>query len=244
MTTCHFDDETAQEMFFPMTERDANALALHLTHRGDFPELEGALRRVTLHGDRSLRPYATATIASRSAPIADLRPIATYALTSQLDYQRRIRSALASEYGIDLFDLDGLITYERDGSVYTMTPPVIETAYDPALGEVVSAIVDGQHRVWLARALGYERIRVVEITHIAHDLPLLSLPLRWEDAREVETVPPTGEKRRFRFQSPEALRAAIAHLTKTPITGENFRYFLYRDLAVLGSSGIRSASDE
>ena len=143
---------------------DAAQFRLH--HRGDFPELERALRQVTLKGDPAIHPYATATITTRRMPIAELRPIATYVLAPQLAYQRRIQAALA-EQGIDLFDLAGPITYEVDGVTHTMSPPIVETAYDSALREVVSALLDGQHRVWLAREQGHDTIRVAEITHIA-----------------------------------------------------------------------------
>ena len=222
---------------------DANATSLHVTHRGDFPELERALRQVTLRGDPTILPYAKATITSRRLPIAELRPIATYVLAPQLAYQRRIQAALA-ERGVDLFELDGLITYELDGVSHTMSPPIVETAYDPALGEVVSALLDGQHRVWLAREQGRDIVRVVEITHVTQNIPILSVPVRWEDVRVVESVPPDTEKRRFRYDSQGELRAAVCYFTDAPITEESYRYFLYRDLAVLGSPGIRSAGKE
>ena len=221
----------------------SDATSLRLTHRGDFPELERALRQVTLKGDPTIHPYATATVTTRRISIAELRPIATYVLAPQLAYQRRIQAGLA-ERGVDLFDLDGILTYELDGATHTMSPPVVETAYDPALGEVVSALLDGQHRVWLAREQGVESIRVAEITHIAQNIPILSVPLRWEDVRVVESVPLHAEKRRFRYQSPGELRAAVCYFTDAPITDESYRYFLYRDLAVLGSPGIRSAGNE
>ena len=220
---------------------DAAQFRLH--HRGDFPELERALRQVTLKGDPAIHPYATATITTRRMPIAELRPIATYVLAPQLAYQRRIQAALA-EQGIDLFDLAGPITYEVDGVTHTMSPPIVETAYDSALREVVSALLDGQHRVWLAREQGHDTIRVAEITHIAQNIPILSVPQRWEDVRVVESVPPHAEKRRFRYQSPGELRAAVCYFTDAPISEESYRYFLYRDLAVIGSPGIRSAGNQ
>ena len=123
---------------------------------------------------------------------------------------------------------------------YRMAPPIVERYYEPTEDKYLSVILDGLHRVWLARELGLKSIWVIEIADIPETLLPVALPLQWEDVKIVEAVPPTNAKRRFRYSSPEELRMSLASLTDSPINKDNFQYFLYRDLGALGSSGIRS----
>jgi hypothetical protein len=201
--------------------------------------LETALRAVPLRGDASLHPYQTAHINCRQMAIASLAPTAFYVLADQLDQHHNFGERLRSDLGRELFELDELLAYEQDGQNWRIAPVIIETAYDPSLGQSVSAIVDGLHRVWLAREQGRTMITVVEITEIPAQFPLVPLPLQWSDLSVVERVPANEQKRRFRFPTLSSF-PDISAFSDAPVTDENYLYFFYRDLSLLGSGGVRS----
>ncbi len=200
--------------------------------------VESILQDVGLNGDHSLRPYADAQIRARRLRIADLRPTAYYALNGQLEGHRVLQRALEREYALSLFDLTGALDYRVGDMLYRMGPPLIETYYEPAEGQVVSAIVDGLHRILLARALGQEFIWAIEITGIPPQFPLVPLPLTWDDIRLMDAVPALEAKRRFRFTALADFPDMSAY-SSAAIDESTYRYFFYRDLSPLGSPGIR-----
>jgi hypothetical protein len=203
--------------------------------------VEALLQDVRLNGDKTLKPYAEAQIRARYLRIADLRPSAYYALNSQLDGHRFLHRSLEREYAFSLFDLSGALDYFVGETLYRMGPPLIETYFEPDEGQVVSVIVDGLHRIMLAREMGLEHIWAVEITGIPPQFPLVPLPLRWHDVRLMDEVPALEAKRRFRFarldQFPD-----ISALSGVTVDEKTYRYFFYRDLSPLGSPGIRQWS--
>ncbi|MFO7322125.1 MAG: HD domain-containing protein [Chloroflexota bacterium] len=201
----------------------------------------GILRGVAIIGDRSLKPYATARITASRLPIASLRPAATYALERQIAGHRALQRGLQREYALSLFDLTGALDYVCDGRQYRISPPLVETYFEPSEGQRISVIVDGLHRVMLARELGIEEIWVIEISDIPEQFPLVPLPLTWDDVRLVSDVPPTLQKRRFRFPTLESF-PDISGFSQVQVNEENFLYFFYRDLSLLGSDGIRTQS--
>ncbi|SRR6266851_2334303 len=205
----------------------------------DWKSLEARLRKVTLLGDRSLLPYSSAQIMPRRYTVSDLRPTSLYVLRSQIEQHRNLQTKLLLDYELSLFDLTGIIEYNQNGDTFLLSPPIVETYYEAQERSIVTAVVDGLHRIWLARELGLKEIWVIEISNIPDKFPLVPLPLKWDDVRMFDTVPPTYEKRRFRFPTIESF-PDVSGLTKAPITPENFLYFFYRDLSSLGSSGIRS----
>lgn len=204
--------------------------------------LEATLREVALNGDRSILPYAKATIRPRRMAICDLRPSAYYALRKQIAGHYALHEALQREYVFSLFDLTGFIDYVHDGDgvAFRMAPPLIETYHEPTENAAVSVIVDGLHRVLLARELGIESIWVIEITDIPPQYPLVPLPLRWEDVELCDSVPPTHAKRKFRFPTLEQF-PDVSEFSSVHIDESNYLYFFYRDLGALGSDGIRQA---
>lgn len=201
--------------------------------------LETALRAVPLRGDARLHPYQTAHFSRRQMPIATLSPTAFYVLTDQLDQHRSFAKRLRDDLGCDLFGLDELLAYDQDGRDWRIGPVIVETADEPSLGRPVSAIVDGLHRVWLAREQGRDMVAVVEITAIPAHFPLVPLPLQWSDLAVVERVPANEQKRRFRFPTLSDF-PDVSGFSDVPITVENYLYFFYRDLSGLGSGGVRS----
>ena len=219
-------------------DSDISNFVFQLVSYADWESLESAMRKVELLGDRSLLPYFSAPIAPRRCIISDLRPTSYYVLRSQIEQHRKLQTKLQSDYMLSLFDLIGMFQYKQNGDSFCISPPIVETYYEPTEGATVTAIVDGLHRLWLARELGLEEVWVIEVSNVPEKFPLVPLPLHWHDVRMVDSVPETSNKRRFRFPSIEDF-PDISNLSQVPVTSKNYRYFFYRDLASLGSSGIR-----
>jgi hypothetical protein len=59
-------------------------------------------------------------------------------------------------------------------------------------------IVDGLHRVTTARDDGHKTITVIRITGTA--VPVISLPVEWDEVHRLNTVPLQSEKRKLRFE--------------------------------------------
>lgn len=218
----------------PLTEQDFRILRYI-----DWNTMVGMLREIAVIGDRSLKPYATATIRASRLRIDTLRPTATYALQRQLAGHRILQRGLQREYALSLFDLTGALDYFCDGADYRIGPPLVETYYEASEGRDVSVIVDGLHRIMLARALGIDSIWVIEISDIPAQFPLVPLPLTWNDVQLVDDVPPTRQKRKFRFPTLNSF-PDLTGISGVEVNESNFLYFFYRDLSVLGSDGIRS----
>lgn len=205
-----------------------------------WPSLEQTLRDVRLRGDRTLQPYADAHIAARRLRIADLRPMSSYALASRIEQLATLQTCLEERYALSLFDLTGIVEFQQDGAGVRMAPPIVERYREPAEGAEAAVIVDGLHRVLLARARGLECIWAVEIRDVPSRFPLVAFPLRWDEVNVVEAVPTTGAKRRFRYPR-FADFPDISGFSAVQPTEADYLYFFYRDLAPLGSTGIRLA---
>ena len=213
---------------------------LALTGYLPWDAVESGLRAVTLLVDRTQRPYAEATIELKRYAVEDLSPIATYVLRPQLELLGRVQTQLVDRYALNLFDVAGMLEYELGGVAHRLITPVVERFYEPTQDRVVSVIVDGLHRVCLARRLDVTHIWVTEISEVPARFPIVSLPLRWEQVREVDSVPTDAAKREFRYAS---IDDVPAELTTVGLTPENYRYYFYRDLSGLGSGGVRRSAD-
>lgn len=199
-------------------------------------QLERILRCVCLREETNLKPYMTAVIALRLISLSDLRPTSYYVLDSGMVQAGRLLDALHKRYQLGLFDLTGMIEYEFNSEQVLMSPPIVETYYEPVERAMVMVIVDGLHRLLLAKELGIERVWVVEIRNIPEEFPLVPLPLQWHDVVRRQSVP--VKKRKLRFSSLETF-PDVSYLTNVAITPENYEYFFYRNLSPLGSSGPR-----
>jgi hypothetical protein len=194
---------------------------LEITRFLGWEYLEDMLRQIPLKGDPVLRPYADARIDVVRYPIAELRPTSHYVLKEQLKSHDSINSILLEKYAISIFDLTGILEYYIDNVSYRMSPPIVETYYEPSEQKIVTAIVDGIHRVWLARVLGLEELWVVEISNIPVHFPLVPLPANWTDIKEQNEVPETSKKRRYRFPRYEYF-PDISDISDVSINRENF----------------------
>lgn len=199
--------------------RDKKAFDLKLIAEKDFSELESVLRNVSLLGDKNAFPYSDAEISIKRQNIKELRPLAFYVLSEGLAFQRNLKSVFKNKYSKSTLNMHGMLDYELNGEMFSVCPPIVEKYYEPSEGKEIKVIVDGLHRIYLAFVQGFYTINTVEISKVPSEYPLVPMPLKWEDVKEEYIVPKV--KRVYRFpDSPNP-------------------YFFYRDLSLLGSSGIR-----
>lgn len=193
-----------------------------------------AMRDVSILGDRSIKPYAESPMTIGPVQISDLVPLSRYVLQGQLHMIQSLqRNFLAA--GQDLWKLRGLMEWSIGSDRHTVGPPVVEVTDD---GQ--NLLVDGAHRVWTARSEGVTEINCVTIRQVS--LPLVTLPCDWKEVVSYApgSVPAEEDKRHFRYQHPDEVRREYSGNSEL-VTDENFRYFFFRDLRFLGSSGVRSS---
>jgi len=196
-------------------------------------DLFAALRRSGTKGAPSLRPYASAALSLERVAVKDLVPRSKYVLAEEVRTITSLREALRAS-GLDLFNLECGLAWQQHGAQRAVAAPVIEFWEDEGF-----LLIDGIHRVWLARAEGVEQITCAVVREVS--VPLVPLPLEWHQVREYRdgTFPQTmSEKRDFRFKSAAELRASVPEVAEM-VTDDNYSYFLFRELTELGSSGVR-----
>jgi hypothetical protein len=162
--------------------------------------------------------------------IETLYPLAKYVLADNLAQLERIRVALLAQ-GFDIFNLPGRVEVISGPERTFVAPPVIEDW--PHEGRL---IVDGLHRIWLARRYGLKRVRCVLIRNVS--MPLVPLPVRWDEVREYPPGLSPTEKRIYRFDKFSDV-ASVNRAVEWGVNEHNYRYFFFRDFSRLGSSGIR-----
>jgi hypothetical protein len=204
---------------------------------GSWPELLERLRRCGTEGDADLKPYRVATISLERVRIADLVPLAKYVLEEQLQIVAGLHRLLNTT-GVNIFDLEAGIVWPNGRGQRPVACPIVE--YWDREGFL---LVDGLHRAWFARNLGHTELACAVIRDVV--VPLVPLPLEWEEVRvyPVGEHPDAQDKRAYRFSDAASLRFAFPPIFDQ-VTDENFRYFLYRQLDELGSSGIRPPSGQ
>lgn len=196
----------------------------------NYERLIETLKEVTLVGDRTIRPYENADISLSILPIKSLSPTSLYVLEENLNTVEYVAEYLSRWHKIHPLFIHGLGSYSMNGEQFNIAPPIIETSHEGRL------IVDGLHRLFYAKTLGMEHSLVVEITNADPRYPLVPLPVTWEDVKVCSEVP--SVKRRYRFETVEDL-IAMGYEVPHNLTEDNIRYYNYRDLSALGSSGIR-----
>jgi hypothetical protein len=141
-------------------------------------ELTERLRRVPLLKQPEILVYAEALISLEQISTDYLAPAQNYIWLRELKKVQELRWSLA-EHGVDLFRLDGFVTYtvrESDGAekLYNVYPPVVEESLE-ADGSVALLINDGMHRLYLARL---ERVapQVVYVRGVPKEYPYYAFP--------------------------------------------------------------------
>lgn len=180
-------------------------------------ELCDAMREVRLQNS-DVQPYADADISMRSVRLAECRPVSLYVLTDNLKRQLALRASLLGK-GVDPLSLDGSLNLRTDdGESVAMLPPIVEE--DPEHGPL---LIDGTHRTYVGRSLGYDAVKALYITGSHPEYPVYAFPNEWSAIREHHSVPTDlAEKKHYR---PGDYRA------------------LYRDFSSLNGSRMREAGD-
>jgi hypothetical protein len=75
-------------------------------------------------------------------------------------------------------------------------------------------------------------------------IPLVTLPVTWDEVRRYSVAHPPApdQKRRYRYTRRADFPDTLAGLN-AQVTENNYQYFFYRDLATLGSAGVRHFSE-
>ena len=147
-------------------------------------ELIACLRRVPLMEQTNVLIYEQALLSLEQIHTDCLYPPQKYLWLKELRKTQDLRWSLA-ERGVDLFRLDGYITYtvrREDGSeaTYDLYPPIVEESIE-ADGTVALLINDGIHRLYLAR-LEWVVPQVTYIRGVPKAYPYYAYPRqeRWE----------------------------------------------------------------
>lgn len=157
--------------------------------------------RSTTLWQSDIRPYQHAQVAIKDLSIESFRPLQRYALRGNVAFQAALRAELL-EADCDTLQLNGGVLLNNDGYHATLVPPIIER--DENYGD---CLVDGTHRVYMARQIGLQTIRAIHILNVPSEHPLLAFPSDWSDMIEYDTTPPEGPlKRLYRPGDPVKLR--------------------------------------
>jgi len=175
-------------------------------------ELVNRLRKVTLlRSSNTASPiyvYKNAQIEVAHIPVSSILPSQFYYLEEPLLKVGKIQEALA-EHKLDLFSLDGFVNYVTNESdiKYNLLPIVVEYQMEKD-GSINAIILDGLHRVILARENNLKEIQVVKIANVSRRYPVFGYvnPKGWKDVKLVNTPPSKKDKRHWRFPIEEAYK--------------------------------------
>jgi len=175
-------------------------------------ELFNRLRKVTLlHSSNTPNPiyvYKNAEIELSDIPVSSILPSQFYYLEESLLKVGKIKEALM-EHNLDLFSLDGFVNYVINESdvMYNLLPIVIEYQMEKD-GSINPIILDGLHRVILARKKNLKKIQVIKIADVSKRYPVFGYvnPKGWEDVKLTKTAPAKKDKRHWRFPIEEAYK--------------------------------------
>lgn len=168
-------------------------------------ELLRRLRRVTLlHSSKTKKPiyvYKNAEIELVSLPVSILMPENFYQIEKVLLNLRNLQKALKKK-NIDIFNLSGYVSYATDENknAYTLLPVIIEYQREKD-GSVNPIILDGCHRISIARSQKLETVQVIKITKVSEKYPVFGLVNLhgWQDVKLVQVAPDKKDKRLWRF---------------------------------------------
>lgn len=175
-------------------------------------ELCDRLRRVTLRGDSSVRPYegCDITLLCEQSPTSP-QPAQAYLLWKNIDFIHDLRALFLRE-GVEIFSLDGAIRFwlARKGveqGPFVLTPPIVEEAFDK-YGYSIRIVNDGMHRLYCARMLGLKTSMVFVSGGALNKYPYYAYPLEngWDGVKLFDDSVPEGFVKR-RYRDPENYKA-------------------------------------
>lgn len=211
---------------------------LKIHKRWGWRKLRQLLREVTLLGDHDIHPYKNAKIESRVISPNEVYPLSAYLLSGKLAIHKCLYHRFLGERKIDVFDLRGGFQFSVDGGVnkFVFGPPIVEVS---KVDKDKPLLLDGLHRIYLARKLK-KKVRVVWLSKIPLELPIIAKPLRWPNIKMYGKVPVAKKMRKYRWQTFKEFCQDNNFAKATP---ENYRYFLYRDVSEINSTWHRLSGD-
>ncbi|EKD64860.1 MAG: hypothetical protein ACD_50C00281G0003 [uncultured bacterium] len=170
------------------------------------------MRKITLlhstGSKNSVYVYKNANIEVDYIAVSKIVPSQFYYLEKVLSKIGEVEKALRN-LKIDLFDLEGHISYQTNESDYrfSLLPVIVEYQREED-GTISPMILDGLHRVLLARKKNLKKIKAVKISNVDLEHPVFGHPNPggWEDVKSVKTVPDKKNKRLWRFPVDEAYK--------------------------------------
>ena len=188
-----------------------------------FQELKGA---VLENANREILYYQNATLRVAELHPNEINPASLYLLEENLAFQHALRTHLLHRYGIDTFRLSNILHLKNGQHMFGMAPPYIEISEEklalaPKPGDhappkeqtlKIPLLIDGIHRVWLARE---ENITVrCIIAHGTHPEYLnYAYPNEWHEVKICKTVP--GVKKFYRRKVHYSFMIPLTILRKT-----------------------------
>ncbi len=168
-------------------------------------KLINKLRKVTLLDSSKINNkiyiYKNADIELSNISVSSILPSQFYFLKASLLKVENIQKALKKQ-NIDLFNLGGYLSYYTDeGDIeYNLLPIIIEMQKEKD-SSINPIIVDGIHRVILARKQGLKEIQVIKIFNVSKDYPFPGFvnPKGWEQVKSMSSPPDSKNKRPWRF---------------------------------------------
>lgn len=175
-------------------------------------ELIKRLKKVTLlHSSNTDNPiyiYKNAEIKLTNVPVSTLAPHQFYQIEEVLLKLRNLQKALR-ERNIDIFNLNGYVSYTTDESKneYTLLPVLIECQREKD-GSINPIILDGFHRISVARSQKLDIAQVIKVGNVSNKYPVFGYanPNGWKDVKLVKTSPDKKDKRLWRFPLEEVYK--------------------------------------
>jgi hypothetical protein len=186
-------------------EANPTSSELSILSTYNFQELARRLKITTIKDNPipDFYPYLRSEITLERIEIDKLFPCALYVLNENLDRVARLHRNF-SQQGIDIFNLQpekAILGFSFEGKHNcTISPPLVEKSKDDGNKLVIT---DGLHRVTKAKMDGNKFVTVTIVKNAA--VPLPALPVGWDEVKVVDQVPPSDEKRRYRFQSKDEI---------------------------------------
>jgi hypothetical protein len=166
---------------------------MEIVHFTPTNQLIEQIRSTTMLTDKTIFPYKDCDICAEDIAIDEILPTQLYVLKEHLEVQRRLRESLY-EKGYDTLRLYGSVLLRNSGNVAVMMPPIVED--DCEFGP---CLLDGTHRAYLARQLGFKSLGVLHIHGVPKDMPMIPLPNEWSEVVEYEIMPSDkSKKKRYR----------------------------------------------
>ncbi|HKC04852.1 MAG TPA: hypothetical protein VKC54_03200 [Patescibacteria group bacterium] len=129
------------------------------------------------------KPYEYADHDLKSLNPSEVSPTAKYVLRKNLEVIENLDKELSAE-GIDIFNLEGVVKIDENNYI---CPPILEV-WNQKPFNGVPVVVDGAHRLYIAKKRGINVNCMVVSGNISSDLPMLPLG-GWSEVLEQDNVP-------------------------------------------------------